>query len=188
VPQTTTALASVAANVNVGGLGPPAWAQPNQALTDNAQNATVSTSLLGGASQELRLTAFGLLAGEAAGGGLTGIQIPAEASIVGVRFTFDVTTGANASMTYGARSGAGTGQTGTLAASQAQGLRTLGFGTLSAGSTVAGGNTWQGNDLTTTAGATAARATLSNANLQVYVVGAASSNALAAATYGVDYV
>ncbi len=180
MPQTT--VGRPASTLNGGELVSNAWTNPNNSQVDDATNATAASTLALTPTQTLNATLFRLLAGE--GTPFSGVAIPAAASIVGVRFHYDVITGGGAPhvLTLSSAPGASTDPF----AGTSQVVRTIGYGTLSAGSSVAGGNTLGANDLSTDAGALAARATLADGTLTATAKGGVGS-AVSNATYEVDY-
>ena len=185
MPQTTTAFPTSATSAGGTALTPTAWTTPNNVFADDNANATSSGAALTGGTQVLTGQNFNLLAGEGAGlgGAGTGVQIPAGASILGVRLYYDAAA-SNGTLTLGGTAG-GTALT-TQAKTTAQSVVTTGFGTLSAGSTTAAGNTFGAQNLGTEAGQAAARALLANGQILLTAIGGAGSG-LNTGSYAMDY-
>jgi hypothetical protein len=128
---------------------------------------------------------FHLLAAEA-GSVFSGLKIPVGASILGLRFHFEVNPASGTpTQFYRVRVGGATvTEQSTTATGRA--VRTIGYGTLSAGSTHAMGNTFNGRDLSTEAGQSAARADLADGTLELGSRGS-DSNAVTSSTIALDY-
>lgn len=189
MPQQTLAAGTSVATSGGSGLA-PAWTNLTAAsvqLDDNNRATTAGFTSLASPSKIVNSTAFGLLAEDAANGVLSGIKIPAGASIVGVRFIFAIgINGGTPTCTCSWLAGtSGAFNPGTAANTDV--VRSFGYGTLSTGSTSALGNTWGSNDLSTTAGQAAARAALAQGLISASVQ-FANSNAVSNATPLVDMV
>lgn len=180
MPQTTVTFPNSTVSAGGTAAAPTAWTNPNNAQADDATNATSTAAALIGGTQVLTASQFNALAEEAAmRANSTGQQIPAGASILGVRFSYDADATNTGVLTLNYPGGSTTKNT-------AQSIVTVGFGTLSSGSTVAAGNTYQTFDLSTAAGQTGARAKVDTATLTPNVIGAAGTT-INTAAYGMDF-
>lgn len=192
MPQTTVAFAR--ANIDRSTGLENSWTNPANAqspdgttTSDNNVDATGTAGALGTTNLGITgWTTYNLLASEA-GSVFSGVKLPANAGVVGIRFYWEVVvSGGTPTMFWREVTSAGNATERSIGVT-ARILRSVGYGTLSTGSTVAAGDTWFSNNLATDAGAESARALIANGSLELQARGA-NSNAVSSSNFSLDFV